>query len=140
MGWILFYAGMDKLLDPNWTSGQLLSEAASKPIPLADLWGVLSPEWLWLVDPLNIWGEILIGLCLIFGALVRLASFLGIVLMILYYFAHLPLDWGFVIDFHIVYVMILFGLAAFGSGRILGLDYYVENSFSLPSWSKYLLG
>ncbi len=141
MGWILFYAGVTKLLDPTWSAASLLVEAGSMDIPLAWLWRILARDWLWLVDPLNEWGETLIGLCFLLGAFVRIAAALGIVMMTLYYFAHLPLEWGFIVDFHIVYVMIMFGLGAFGAGRLLGLDYYLENDLPVPRrWTRYLLG
>lgn len=141
MGWILFYAGITKLLDPTWSAEYLLVETGSKSVPLAGLWRVMAADWLWLVNPLNEWGETLIGLCLILGAFVRLAAALGIVMMVLYYFAHLPLEWGFIVDYHIVYVMIMFGLAAVGAGRIIGVDQYLEDNLPLPRrWSRILLG
>ena len=141
MGWILFYAGIDKALDPTWTSEHLLREAIALGVPLSGLWKVLVADWLWLVDPLNIWGETLIGLCFLLGAFVRIAAALGIVMMTLYYFAHLPLEWGFIVDFHVVYVVIMFGLGAVGAGRLLGLDYYLENNLPIPQpWSRRLLG
>lgn len=141
LGWILFYAGMDKVLDPAWTAREFLYNAASRQIPFASVWGVLAEHWIWLVDPMNVWGQTLIGLCLILGAFVRFASAMGIVMMVLYYFAHLPLEWGFIVDFHVVYIMLLFGLASVGAGRLLGLDHYLEHHAPLPeSWSRYLLG
>jgi thiosulfate dehydrogenase [quinone] large subunit len=141
MGWILFYAGITKLLDPAWSAEYLLVETGATSEPLAWLWRLMVPDWLWLVDPLNEWGETLIGLCFLLGAFVRIAAALGIVMMTLYYFAHLPLEWGFIIDFHIVYVLIMFGLAAFGAGRILGLDHYLERHGPLPDhWARVLLG
>ena len=141
MGWILFYAGVDKLLDPDWSAEYLLVEAASLDIPLAGLWAVLAADWLWLIDPLNVWGQTLIGLCFLLGAFVRIAAALGIVMMTLYYFAHLPLEWGFVVDYHVVYIVIMFGLGAVGAGRLLGLDYYLEQNLPIPQpWSRRLLG
>jgi len=141
MGWILFYAGIVKLLDPTWSAQAFLYASASRDIPFAFVWHELAAHWIWLVDPLNAWGETLIGLCLIMGALVRFAAAMGSILMVLYYFAHLPLEWGFIVDYHIVYVMLLFGLGAVGAGRLLGLDYYLEHNVPLPRrWSRYLLG
>lgn len=141
MGWILFYAGVTKLLDPTWSSEYLLVETGSKSVPLAWLWPILVEDWLWLVDPLNEWGETLIGLCFILGALVRFAAAMGIIMMTLYYFAHLPLEWGFIVDYHVVYIIIMFGLAAIGAGRVLGLDYYLEENVGIPrKWSRWLLG
>jgi thiosulfate dehydrogenase [quinone] large subunit len=38
----------------------------------------------------------------------------------------LPVAHGWVVDDHLVYAALLFGLGAAGSGRILGLDAYIE--------------
>ncbi|MDX1747347.1 MAG: hypothetical protein R3324_15530, partial [Halobacteriales archaeon] len=57
-------------------------------------------------------------------------------------FAGLPLEHGWVVDDHLVYAVLLFGLGAFGSGRILGLDKIIEKmSFvrKMP-WVRYFLG
>jgi len=42
--------------------------------------------------------------------------------------AGLPIAHGWVVDDHIVYAALLFGLGAFGAGRILGLDAYLEDT------------
>jgi thiosulfate dehydrogenase [quinone] large subunit len=41
-----------------------------------------------------------------------------------------------------VYAILLFGLGAFGAGRILGLDAYLEDLEIVQSnpWLRYLLG
>jgi thiosulfate dehydrogenase [quinone] large subunit len=56
--------------------------------------------------------------------------------------AGLPLAHGWVIDDHMVYAVLLFGLGAFGAGRILGLDGVLEETSIVQSnpWLKYLLG
>lgn len=56
--------------------------------------------------------------------------------------AGLPLEDGWVIDDHVAYVLVLFGLGAFGAGRILGLDRVIEEIVVVerhPS-PKYVLG
>jgi thiosulfate dehydrogenase [quinone] large subunit len=56
--------------------------------------------------------------------------------------AGLPVAHGWVIDDHLVYAVLLFGLGAFGAGRILGVDAYVEDTGVVQSnpWLRYLLG
>jgi thiosulfate dehydrogenase [quinone] large subunit len=56
--------------------------------------------------------------------------------------AGLPLEHGWVVDDHLVYALILFGLGAFGAGRILGLDARLEKLSVVRnnSWLKLLLG
>jgi thiosulfate dehydrogenase [quinone] large subunit len=54
----------------------------------------------------------------------------------------LPLEDGWVVDQHIVYAVLLFGLGAFGAGRVLGLDAVLEKTHLARRnrWLKYLLG
>lgn len=46
--------------------------------------------------------------------------------MLFFWAASLPLEHGVVIDEHIGYTKLRFGLGAFGAGRILGGDQYLE--------------
>lgn len=71
------------------------------------------------------WGEVLIGLGLIVGAFTRLAAFFGALLMLLFYLgnwdmAHGPINGDF------AYMLTFLAVAAFGAGRVLGLDPYIE--------------
>lgn len=54
----------------------------------------------------------------------------------------LPVAHGWVVDDHIVYALLLFGLGAFGAGRILGLDRRLEDTAFVQRnrWLTYLLG
>jgi len=154
MGWTLFQAGVDKLVtyldaDPtnDWTAaGFLLHVPAGNPFAgfFADLAGN------GLVDILNVWGLTLCGLALLLGAFVRWSAFWGAVMMLFYWaaslhgglLAGLPLQNGWVVDDHIVYALLLFGLGAFGAGRILGLDSAIEKVGVVRSnpWLRYVLG
>ena len=73
-----------------------------------------------------VWGEILIGLCLILGFLVRFASFWGIVMMLLFYFASFPPEYAFLIDEHIIYALILVFFMVSNAGHFWGLDKKLE--------------
>jgi thiosulfate dehydrogenase [quinone] large subunit len=142
MGWSLFYAGITKVLDPEWSAGGFLLNAIPEGNPFMGLWTTLGNEWLWLIDPLNQWGLTLVGLALIFGAFVRWSAFWGAVMMLFYWLASFPLSHAILIDDHVVYALLLFGLGAFGAGRILGLDQYVEKMEFVQQTPalKYLLG
>jgi thiosulfate dehydrogenase [quinone] large subunit len=100
----------------------------------------MAADWLWLIDPLNAWGLTLVGAVLLVGAFVRWAAFWGAVTMAFYWAASLPLENGLVIDDHVVYAL-LFGLGAFGAGRIAGLDAYIEEIDLVERYPKlqYLL-
>ncbi len=89
IGWHFLYEGLSKLVNPNWSSvGYLLdSEGFLKQF----FFNMASdPSTLNLIDILNIWGLILIGLGLILGAFTRVAIVSGIVLLAFYYLSHPP--------------------------------------------------
>ncbi|WP_049918218.1 DoxX family protein [Haloferax denitrificans] len=140
MGWTLFQGGITKLVtyldsDPsnNWTAAGYLANAIPEGNPLMGLWSSMAGSP--LIDMLNMWGLTLAGLAIILGAFVRFSAFWGAVMMLFYWaaaleggiLAGLPLAHGWVVDDHIVYAVLLFGLGAFGAGRILGVDAYLEN-------------
>ncbi len=73
------------------------------------------------------YGHLLIGLALIFGLLTRFASAIGIVLMVLYWSAHMNWPYisdnnNFILDSHIVYAAVLILLIQVNAGQIFGLD------------------
>lgn len=155
MGWTLLQGGVTKLItyldgDPSndWTAAGFLMNAVPEGNPLMGLWGNLAGSP--LIDILNMWGLTLIGLALILGAFVRWSAFWGAVMMLFYWLASLtggllaglPVAHGWVVDDHIVYMVLLFGLGAFGAGRILGLDVYIERLDVVKSNPRlrYLLG
>jgi thiosulfate dehydrogenase [quinone] large subunit len=102
------------------------------------------------IDLLNVLGLTLVGLALLVGAFVRFSAFWGGVMMFFYWLAALeggllaglPLAHGWVVDDHLVYVFLLFGLGASGAGRILGVDAWLEETSVVENnlWLKYLLG
>jgi len=155
MGWVLLQGGLTKLVtyldanpDNNWTAAGYLANAIPAGNPFRELFiGMAGSP---LVDMLNMWGLTLTGLGLIVGALVRFNAFWGAVMMLFYWAAALqgglmqglPLAHGWVIDDHIVYAVLLFGIGAAGAGRILGLDAYLENLSVVENnrWLRLFLG
>ena len=89
LGWHFLYEGISKLFIENWSSQSYLANTS----------GFLSGFYQWLagaeslvkvVDVINIYGLILIGLALFVGIFIRIASAGGILLLVLYYFAYPP--------------------------------------------------
>jgi thiosulfate dehydrogenase (quinone) large subunit len=150
MAYVFLSAGIQKVLDPGWTAAGFLTNAVPEGNPFAGVFAAMADGWLWLIDPLNVWGQVLIGLALLVGAFVRLAALGGAMMMLLYWLTQfqaglllgLPVENGFVVTYHLVYAIILFGVGAFGAGRILGVDSRLEESEAVRSrpWLRYLLG
>ncbi len=142
MGWTFFYAGITKVLDPAWSASGFLLNAVPEANPFGGVWATMANEWLWLVDPLNAWGLTLVGLALLVGVAVRFSAFWGAMIMLFYWAASLPLENGLVVDDHVVYALLLFGLGAFGAGRIFGVDEYLEDTAFVRNHPalRYLLG
>ena len=90
IGWHLLYEGLVKLATPGWTSAAFLAESRWLLSGLFH-WIAAHPAALRVVDLLNVWGLVLIGLALVLGALSRFAAVSGIVLLTLYYVASPPL-------------------------------------------------
>ena len=125
MGWFFFYAGITKVLDPKWSAASTIKGATI----LADFYNwLLTPSVLPVINFLNEWGLVLLGVSLIVGLFVRLSSVLGALLMLLYYLAQLkfpyPNPYSFIVDQHIIYIFALLYFAAIRAGKTWGLDGY----------------
>ena len=121
MGWMFFWAGITKVLDPNWSAAGYLSGAKI----FSGLFTYLaSPNVLPIVNFVNEWGLTLLGVSLVLGVLVNISIPLGVLLMVLYY---LPLGFpmpdahSYVVDEHIIYIASLVMLWVFNSGNTWGL-------------------
>lgn len=123
MGWLFLYAGLSKLINPQWSA---LGYMKSTQI-LKGFYAILmSPEILPFINLLNEWSLTLLGISLILGLFVRLSSILGSVLMFLYYLPILNFPFvgktSYIVDQHIIFILVLWYFAAIGAGRIFGLD------------------
>ena len=121
-GWLFFYAGYVQFIDSKWSAGGYLKGAQN--FKGLYLW-LMSPEILPIISQVNKWALMLLGASLILGIFVRLSSFLGIALMLMYYFV-LPFPaqsaHGLVVDEHIIYIGVLVVLMALRAGRTFGVD------------------
>ena len=131
IGWHFLYEGLVKLTADNWSSASYLANSRWVLHGLFD-WIIVHPAALTVVDQLNIWGLILIGLGLILGAFTRAAAVSGIVLLIMYWMANPPLvglDYEMftegnylVVDKNLVEMLALVAIAIFPTGLFFGLD------------------
>ena len=84
-----FYQGMIKLADRSWSSYSYLMNS-EWVLGGAFRWMAETKAVLAVVDIVNVWGLILIGLALILGVFGRIASLCGFLLLSLYYLANPP--------------------------------------------------
>lgn len=136
LGALFLYAGIDKLLNDFSATGYLLTATKG---PFQDLFILLANNS--FVNFLVVWGEIGIGLSLIFGILLRFGSACGITMLMLYYFSSFPPEHGPISE-HIIYSITFVILSLAGSGRCLGIDKYLETVNFIKKYKiwNYLLG
>lgn len=89
IGWHVLYEGIHKLLHPEWSALAFLDNAQWIFSGIAD-WIISNQGVLNIVDTMNTWGLILIGLGLVLGLFTRIASLAGCALLLLYYLFNPP--------------------------------------------------
>jgi thiosulfate dehydrogenase [quinone] large subunit len=137
IGWHFLYEGLIKLFSsPTWTAESYLSGSVG---PFSNFFNALAANntILSVVDFLNIWGLILIGLSLFIGLLARPFSLFGIVLLLLYYLAYppfpalsvnIPVEGNYwIVNKNLVEMAALFVLFMFPTSQITGIDRYIQN-------------
>jgi thiosulfate dehydrogenase [quinone] large subunit len=136
MGWVFLYAGFTQIfIEPHWTAVSFLGHTKT----FHDIYGPLATSSLMpLIDFCVKWGHLLIGLSLVSGLMVRVSGVFGIMLMLVYWSAHLDFPYvssplNFILDEHIVDAAVIVYLIAVRAGHVFGLDGYVEK---LPAIEK----
>jgi len=135
MGWLMFYAGITKILNPQWSAAGYMKGA--KTFTGFYNW-MAQADIIPVVNFINEWGLTLLGVSLILGIFVRLSSVLGVLLMLLYYFPVLSFPkistHSFLVDEHIIYALVLLFFASIQAGRVWGLEKWCSK---LPICSKF---
>ncbi|MGM0604588.1 MAG: DoxX family protein [Halobacteriota archaeon] len=129
MGIAFLNAGLGKLLaaEPFDAAGYLAFATVENGSPLADVfvWMAGSGAMMSVVNVAVPFGQVAIGLGLLVGAFVRLAAFFGAFMMLMFYFGNWSVAHGYV-NGDFAYMLVFLAVAAFGAGRILGLDAWIE--------------
>ncbi len=133
LGWVYFYGGISKLLEPGWTAAGYLNSldgtfatffSAMAGSPAADL----------LVK----WGLLLIGLAILLGALTRFAAFWGIIITTLFYLSGFPPEHGLVEE-HIIYMAVLAVLAIVRTPLSLDHASFMQKLSQKAGWLRWLM-
>jgi thiosulfate dehydrogenase [quinone] large subunit len=155
MAWVFLQAGLEKWSEGGWgdplawSSQGFLENAIAPANPLHGLFSWFA-EYTAIVDPMVVFGQILIGLALLLGILVRFSALMGGLMMLFFWtaawqdglMAGFPVQHGYFVDSSFVYLLLLFGLGAWGAGRVVGVDAMLEESSIVQNnpWLRYLLG
>jgi len=142
MGWLFLWSFLDKLIglgfatapEDAWLAGGsptfgYLKFATSGPFaPLFQgLAGKPFVDWLFML------GLLLMGLALILGMGVKIAGYAGALLVFLMWLSYLPPEHNPFLDEHIIYLLILIGLARVKAGQWVGLGkWWSERVKSYP--------
>jgi len=128
MAWIFLYAASHQVFVPGWSvAGFLNSTKTFHPIYSLFTGPNIAPLLSFLVG----YGHLLIGLSLLTGLLVRVSAVFGILLMLLYWTAHMDFPYisdttNLLIDQHIVFAGVLVLLIVERAGHIFGLDAWAD--------------
>jgi uncharacterized membrane protein YphA (DoxX/SURF4 family) len=135
VGWHFLFEGLSKLFTPAWSSADylLLSNWIFKGF---FHWIASDPGLLAIADFTVTWGLILMGLALFIGLFDRIASYAGMILLALFWFANPPLtglDFGLphegnylIIDKNLIEFCGLLLLSLFPTGQILGISHLLK--------------
>ena len=127
MGWTFLYAGISQIWQNYDIAGFLNSV-----VTFHDIYAVFAkPAVLPVTNFLVKWGHLLIGLSLVSGLLVRVSGPFAVLLMIVYYFAHMEFPYveghyNFIVDYHLVYATVIVFLIVHRCGHVWGLDGFAE--------------
>jgi len=90
IGWHFLYEGLSKIIAGGWSSAPFLAGSRWIFAPLFH-WMSDSTVITSVVDFMNIWGLILVGLGLMLGAFTRVASATGSIMLFFYFIAYPPI-------------------------------------------------
>jgi len=134
IGWHFLYEGIAKVFNPNWSSAAYLME--SKWLFSGFFhWLISNNTTLQIVDFLNIWGLIIIGICLFIGVFTRLASIAGVLLLLMYYIANPPfmpssvpaVSHFYIINYNLIETAVLIVIAALPANYLFGVQKYITH-------------
>jgi thiosulfate dehydrogenase (quinone) large subunit len=128
IGWTFLWAAIHHFGDDKFVAGFL-----SQTKTFHDIYAPLTAPA--IAGPLTFlveYGHLLIGLSLVFGLFVRASGPFAILLLLLYWTAHMDFPYienanSVLIDYHLVYAAVVIELMRKRAGHVLGLDGWAEN-------------
>lgn len=128
LGGMILFAGIGKVTGDPFDASGFLVHGVDPASPVSGLYAAMAGNAA-LLEIINVVvpaTQLLIGVALIFGGFVRLAALGGALQMTLFYLGGWEGDVLALFDSTLIYAVLFLALAAFGAGRILGADRYIE--------------
>jgi thiosulfate dehydrogenase (quinone) large subunit len=124
MAWTFLYAASHQIFNSKFSAVAFLQHTKT----FHDIYAPIAlPSYDPILTFLVGYGHLLIGLSLLVGLCVRLSGVFGLLLLMMYWTAHM--DWpyienanNFIVDYHIVYSFVLAYLIHKSGGHVCGLD------------------
>jgi thiosulfate dehydrogenase (quinone) large subunit len=123
LGWVFLWAAIHHYGDDTYVAGFLSHTKTFHPL----YGGLVHSTWLPVISFLVEYGHLLIGLSLISGLMVRVSAPFAILLMLLYWTAHMDFPYidnvnNLMLDEHLINAAVLGYLIARRAGHVWGLD------------------
>jgi thiosulfate dehydrogenase [quinone] large subunit len=128
MAWTFLYAGLRQVFFSDFSVVPFLQHTRT----FHDFFAVFAtPQWAPITSFLVKWGHLLIGLSLLAGCLVSASGVFAILLLGMYWLAHMDFPYietrvNFLLDYHIVYMGVIAALIVKQAGHVRGLDGWLE--------------
>jgi thiosulfate dehydrogenase [quinone] large subunit len=139
IGWHFLYEGVMKMYDPGWTAKAYLMSAET----MSGLYSWLAGENLiGIVDAANIVILIVVGLTLMLGIFEKQGALFGLILLLLYYFAHpafmssaqMGAEGNYwIVNKNLIEAAALFVIYQVPTGAYFGLDIFRKSSPKLKT-------
>lgn len=131
IGGMILFAGLGKfafIRGEAFDASGYLVHGVDASSPVSGLYAAMgsTPWFVEMASVLVPVTQVLIGVALILGAFVRLAAFGGALQMVMFYLGGWEGELLALFDSTLIYAVVFLTVAAFGAGRILGLDAYIE--------------
>ncbi|MCU4743750.1 DoxX family membrane protein [Halobacteria archaeon AArc-m2/3/4] len=128
LGGMMLFAGIGKYTGEAFDASGFLVHGVDPASPVSGLYATMAGnaallEVINVVIPLT---QVLIGVALIAGGFLRLAALGGALQMVAFYLGGWEGEILALFDSTLIYAVLFLALAAFGAGRILGADRYIE--------------
>jgi thiosulfate dehydrogenase [quinone] large subunit len=128
MAWTFLWAGFRQVFLQDFSVAPFLAHTKT----FHDFYAVFATaQWAPVVSFMVKWGHLLIGLSLLAGLMVRVSAVFGMMLLAMYWTAHMDFpsiesNVNLLLDYHIVYIGVMVYLLVKHAGHVFGLDGWLE--------------